>query len=75
MCICISYGICDPLSRDKGLNLDNAFCFRLILVPKFSTSHIGCWDSLPNLIFGLFNYGHPLNISCNKLAISVKSST
>ena len=41
--VCISKGICDPLSRDRGLNQDKAFCFGLILMPKFSTRHIGCF--------------------------------
>ena len=34
-------------------------------MPDFSTSHIGCLDSLQGLISGLFKYGYPLNISCN----------
>ena len=40
MCICISLGICDPLPRDKSLNSAYAFSFGLILMAKFSTSHI-----------------------------------
>ena len=66
MRICISKGICDPLSRDKGLNPDNAFCFELILMPNFSTSHIGCGDCLLISIFRLYKYGYPSNNSCNK---------
>ena len=34
-------------------------------MPNFSTSHIGCWDSL-YFISGLFKYGYQPNISCNK---------
>ena len=33
-------------NHDKILNPDTAFCFGLTLMLKFSTSHIGCWDSL-----------------------------
>ena len=53
MRLSISKGICDPLSRVKCLNPDNAFCFGLILMPNFSMSDIGCWDSLLILIYGL----------------------
>ena len=41
MLICVLLGICNPLSHDKSLNQDNAFCFRLSLMPNFSRSHIG----------------------------------
>ena len=51
MLICISKGRYDSLIRDKSLNPDNAFCFELILMPNFSTSHIGCWDSLQTNIY------------------------
>ena len=66
MRVCILYGICDTLSRDKRLNLDNAFCFGFILMPDFSTNHIGCWHSLPLSISRLFMYGYPSNFSRNK---------
>ena len=33
---------------------------------NFSTRYIGCWDSLHILISGLFKYGYPSNILCNK---------
>ena len=35
-------------------------------MPNFSTGHMGYWDSLQILISGLFRYGYPSNISCNK---------
>ena len=66
MCVCILYGICDKLSRDKRLNPDNAFCFGFILMPDLSTNHIGCWHSLPLFISGLFMYGYRSNLSRNK---------
>ena len=66
MRICISYGLCDTLSRDKSLNLYNTFCFGLISMPNFSTIHIGHWDSFYILISDLFKYGYPINIACSK---------
>ena len=64
--ICILCGICDTLSSDKRLSPDNAFCFGFILMPHFSTNHIGCWYSLLLFISGLFMYGYPSNFSRNK---------
>ena len=66
MRVCILYGICDTLSRDKRLNPDNAFCFGFILMPDFSTNYLGYWHSLPLFISGLFVYGYPSNFSRNK---------
>ena len=74
MCICILEGIYVTLSRDKNLNQDNTFSFRLILIHNFSPSHVGHCDtcSLYILIDGPFTYGYPINISCNKIFDSCK---
>ena len=67
MLICVSLGICNPLSHDKRLNQDNAFCFRLSLMTNFSRRHIGCWNSLQVSISALYKCGYQSNVSCNKL--------